>query len=295
MLTTKRIRSSWIIASDRKVVDQASLALPSPVFILSPSPRCGTNFLSRILSLDPRFQIPNFLWEDHVLLHSGLLKEYVYRTSFRWEEESNNDKYRKRLLRHLGDGILSFLRENIDEDKQLLCKTPRAISISDFFLLFPDAKLLVLVRDGRDVTESAVKTWPNRIFAFERSAHTWATGSRLIINFMSGANSELRGHSWELVKYEDLIQNLGPTVANILRFVGIDPNTFDISRIQSMSLYGSSVHHGEKEKVHWDAVEKPKDFKPVGRWEAWSPWKKMIFPIIAGRELKALGYAGDGR
>jgi hypothetical protein len=275
---------------DRKFAAVKPHYIPAPVFIISPSPRCGTNYLAQTLLLDPIFQIPDLLWEDHVLIHSDLLNKYAYQTSLWWEKESSNDEFRNKLMRHLGDGILSFLGENIDEGRQLLCKTPRAINIENFFPLFPNAKLLVLVRDGRDVTESAVKSWPNRRFAFERSARTWATGARSIIEFMSGANSKLRGRSWELVHYEDLFKDPLATVKKLATLLDIDIKSFDPSQINNINLYGSSTHFGNKNKINWEPVSKPKDFQPLGKWKSWNPWKRLMFNAIAGRELIELGY-----
>lgn len=266
----------------------------SPVFILSPAPRCGTNYLAHILLLHTVFQLPTLLWEDHVLAYSQLLEEYARKTSTRWERQIRNDEaYRKDLLRHLGGGILSFLYEHIGEDRRLLCKTPGAHNINTFFLLFPQAKLLILIRDGRDVVESALKTWPHRVLVFERSVRTWAKGARLVLDLLQGPNRELRGRSWDLVRYEDLVQCPEATIRRLLRFLDIDGDSFDMKQIESLPLWGSSVHHGTRDRIHWEPVEKPKEFHPIGRWKSWSYRKKVIFKIIAGRELVQLGYVSS--
>ena len=226
-----------------------------------------------------------------MLFHSQLLKQYINHTSKSWDKEIyGSEQYQRLLFRSLGDGILSFLREQIEDDKQLLCKTPRANNIDNFSLLFPQAKLLVLIRDGRDVVASAVKTWPDRFFAFERSALTWARGARLMQNFMDSKDKELRGKSWELVRYEDLVQCPENVMRKILLFLGIDANKFDFERMKNLGLRGSSVHHGEMDTVHWEPVEKPKNFQPIGRWKSWNPRRKTIFKVIAGGELIRSSY-----
>lgn len=263
----------------------------SPVFILAPAPRSGTNYLANILILHPAFQIPTLIWEDHVLVYSQLLEQYVCETSKRWSSEiGNKEEYRNDLLRHLGGGILSFLCEHIEENKRLLCVTPKPRNIDNFFRLFPQAKLLVLIRDGRDVVDSAVRTWPNRVLAFERSAHTWAKGARLILQFVEGPGHELQGMSWKLVKYEDIVKSPEATLRDLLAFLDLDADTFDMTQVESLPLWGSSVYHGGRDQVHWDPVEKPKNFHPIGRWKSWGHWQRLVFNIIAGRELVRLSY-----
>lgn len=267
---------------------------PSPVFILSPAPRSGSDFLAQILQIHPPFQQPTLLSEDYALVYSQLLEQYVNQTAMRWPKDiRDNEEYRRNLLRHLGEGILSFLYEHIERDRRLLCKTPRAHNIDKFFLLFPEAKLFVLIRDGRDVVESAARTWPNRIFAFARSTRTWAQGARYVLDFMHGPYSDMRERSWELVTYESLVDLPQVALRDIFGFLDIDADTFDMAQVERLPLRGSSVHRGGKGEVHWVPVERPKDFRPIGRWKSWDFIRKMTFKIIAGRELVRLGFADN--
>ena len=149
---------------------------------------------------------------------------------------------------------------------------------------------MLLIRDGRDVVASAVKTWPNRFLAFERSAFTWARAARLVRDFMEGENQGLRGISWELVRYEDLVQQSLVAIRKVLHFLNIDEDEFDFKQMLNLSLRGSSVHRGGMDTVHWEPVEKPRNFKPIGRWKNWNLWQKMVFKVIAGRELICSGY-----
>lgn len=151
------------------LLDENPQAFP-PVFILAPVHRSGTNYLTYILLLHPNFQLPNLIWEDHVLMRSQLLAKYASQTSMSkgWAKEIRGDEdYSKSLLKHLGGGILSFLYEHIGKERRLLCKTPRGYHVGNFLRLFPNAKLLVLIRDGRDVVSSMVKIGRHRFVAFE--------------------------------------------------------------------------------------------------------------------------------
>jgi hypothetical protein len=193
----------------------------------------------------------------------------------------------------LGGGILTFLFEHIGKDRRLLCKTPRGYNIGNFFRLFPNAKLLVLIRDGRDVVSSAVKGGRHRFLAYEWYAYTWAKGARQILVFSRGPGRDLRERSWKLIKYEDLVKDPEAAVRDLLPFLDIDVNTFEFNRIHNLPLMGSSFERGGKDQVNWDPVEKPKEFQPVGRWKNWNYWRKMTFKIIAGRELIQFGYVDN--
>ena len=57
---------------------------------------------------------------------------------------------------------------------RLVTKTPTVKNLGLFFQLFPTSKLLVLVRDGRSVVESAVRTFDR---PYGHAAREWASSS----------------------------------------------------------------------------------------------------------------------
>lgn len=264
----------------------------TPVFIVSPMQRCGTNFLAHVLRLHPSFQLPDRIWEDYLLHNADLLDEYVVKTTLRWRSELGDVRdVRETLLAELGQGILSFLDNRTRAGSRLLCKTPASFNLYLFPKLFPAAKLLIMIRDGRDVVESAVRTWPDRLFAFERSARRWVKGVRSILRYTQGDGSAFEGRTWTFVRYEDLIRHPRETSQKLFTFLEIDPVSVDLEQIVQLPLRGSSVHTGDRGEVHWDPVKKPEDFNPIGRWHSWGPWRRAAFAIIAQRELNSLGYA----
>jgi hypothetical protein len=266
-----------------------------PVFIVGIMERSGTNFLSDVLLIDPSFAMPSILNEDFVMEHAHLLLEYGDRTYGRWRQLKwieNPGERKNLLLRHLGQGIVALLRQEIAEDKRLLAKTPGAYNSDKFFHLFPDAKMVILIRDGRDAVESAVQTWPNKSYEFW--TQQWARGARSILDLME-ARGDLRGQSWHLVKYEDLVAHPETTVTELLSFVGVDPSHFDWGRLQRLPIHGSSQYRDEKGTVTGRKIEKTADFKPVGRWNDWGWFRKRMFKKLAGTELVRLEYVQDNR
>jgi hypothetical protein len=266
----------------------------TPVYIMSPMQRCGTNHLADIVLLHPDFQLPKVLEEDFVFEHADLLYEYGEKTGQRWRRLSwidNADEYRHLLQLHLGQALLSFLGSQIDDSKRLLLKTPDCNNIDKFFLFWPGAKLLLLIRDGRDVVDSAVRKWPKQ--SDEYWMRQWAHGARRILDFIVGTGRDSRGKSWEIVRYEELVEQPEVAAKAILEFLGVDEGAFEWNRLTKLPVRGSSTVLDARGRVSAETVEKPEDFSPIGRWREWSMWRKRKFKKVAGRELIELGYGNN--
>jgi protein-tyrosine sulfotransferase len=277
-----------------KVVGQA--VKKTPVYIMSPMQRCGTNHLADILLLHPDFQVPKALEEDFVVEYADLLHEYSEKTYQHWrrlEWVSDLEEHRRLLQHHLGQGILAFLGSQIDATKRPLHRSPDCHNIDKFFLFFPGVKLLLLIRDGRDVVESAARKWPQQ--SYEHWMRKWAEGARRLLNFIQQTGREMRGKSWELVRYEELVERPEIAVKGMLEFLDIDVSTFAWDRLTHLPVRGSSSILDAHGKVSKETVEKLQEFSPIGRWHSWSGWRKRKFKKLAERELLELGYESTAR
>jgi hypothetical protein len=265
---------------------------PKPdVFIIGVHRRCGTNFLTEALKLLPHFQEPRPLAEDYLLEHAPLLRTYAERTAQkryrkRFPTEVDFDACHRCLLRRLGDGLRLFLRDYIRPDARMVTHTPDPDYLEYFFDFFPDCRLVLLVRDGRDVVESAARSWPSEPYSYWMYA--WALGARRMLHFIHGPGQAYQDR-WRLVRYEDLITNRA-AMENLLRFLDEDPAQYPWEQWENMPLRGSSTYRGGQTELHWKPVPKPKDFNPIGRWQQWPWWRRWQFRRIAGRELQELGY-----
>lgn len=261
------------------------------VFIIGVHRRCGTNFLADALKLLPHFHEPRPLAEDYLLEHAPLLVEYAQRTAKkryqkRFKAQEEFEACGRLLLRRLGDGLRSFLRDYIPPGARLVSHTPDPDYLPLFFELFPDAQLVLLVRDGRDVVESAARSWPSEPYSYWMYA--WALGARRILDFVHGVGQSWRDQ-WRLVRYEDLITDRS-AMEKLLQFLGEDPAQYPWPEFENMPVRGSSTHRGGQAELHWKPVEKTKEFNPIGRWRGWGRWRRWQFRRIAGRELLELGY-----
>jgi hypothetical protein len=222
-------------------------------------------------------------WEDYLLLHSDSLNEYIASISGHWSPKWGVEG--ESLYRNLGDGLISFLAAQIGE-KRLVTKTPSVYNLRYFFKFFPDAYLLVVVRDGRAVVESGVKTFG---WDYEMAVRNWAEGARTILHFdQANKNSNSR---YLLVKYEELYSNPQAELIRIFNFLELDVEAYDFEAAVNLPVRGSSAFRGQDPtNVHWKPVEKTADFNPLLRWSHWDRALHERFNWLAGQYLVQLGY-----
>jgi protein-tyrosine sulfotransferase len=260
-----------------------------PIFILGILPRSGTNFLFNLLRLHPDCGVTDPIWEDYVLEPSPLLMEYA-QAVYNWWDAADppwavDESYQARLCQHLGRGLISFLSSGSDK-KRLLTKTPCVSNLDNFFKLFPNGYLLILVRDGRDLVESAVRS-----FGWDRDKTTrrWAAAAQTIQHFTeANRGQDLR---CMIVRYEDLYADLDAELRRVLDFVNLDTASYDFSEAYDLPVYGSSEVTKTEDSVHWRPMDRVEsDFNPIARWSGWNRRMHERFNWLAGHSLRALGY-----
>ncbi len=273
-----------MISEAKLMPNPDSVLCREPIFIIGITQRCGTNFLYDLLNLHPDCSAPPLIWEDYLISTSGLLDSYVNSVSRIWAR-SQGDGLKDELYRHLGDGLISFLNEQVDT-KRVITKTPSIHSLENFFKLFPRLRLLILVRDGRAVVESSVKSFGK---SYEASIHKWATAADTILRFeQANRNTDFK---YLIVRYEDIYSNPEQELGRIFAFLDLNAEVYDFGAAKNLPIRGSSNFHGkEKKSVHWEPVEKSSDFKPLQRWSHWGQALHKRFNWVAGQYLVQFGY-----
>ena len=249
-------------------------------------PRSGTNFLMDLLCSHP--DVAPGRWpvkEDLFLEHCDHLVRFVTNVREAWDPiwgEFPPD-IEADLLRSIGDGLISFLWT--DRTRRLVTKSPGVKNIPRFHQLFPDAKLLILIRDGRSIVQSCVDTFG---WDFDTAAYRFAEAGRELTDWLSAGGQT---SSSLVVRYEELVNDLGTTMMQVLDFLGLSWAAFDFSEADALPVRGSSFHRGAgRSAVHWDPVPKDSSFQPLQRWSSWDEGKLERFEWIAGRESRDLGY-----
>jgi hypothetical protein len=256
------------------------------VFVLGIAHRSGTNFLSDLLIRHRDCERVRTIWEDFLVANADKLQHFAAAVAACWDRKWDPSGNAKRdLAGHLGRACLAFLTEKTKEvvndlPKYLVTKTP-SVSNLELVSLFPGARALVIVRDGRAVVESSVRSFG---WDFETVAFNWARAADVIIS------ARQSGTSFLLVRYEDLVLNLQQELSQIFSFLEIADTVYDFDAAASLPVRGSSTLKTEDGAVHWGNTDKPADFNSLKRWEDWTASEHERFNSIARTQMAALGY-----
>lgn len=251
-------------------------------------PRSGTVYAGELLRLHPDLQAyPNQIWEAPLLQLTGDVT--ALQEKFLWAYRHNAGKLgEKDFMTLLGAAFVGYLHAFVPQGKRVLLKVPGVHYLSGFFTMFPHENLLVLVRDGRDVVHSTVKTWPQIRFSLACLRYRRSAG---MVHACHARYRDRRQGYW-LARFEDAVEDPASFVRQACAHFDLDVDRYPFDQIGTLPVRGSS-RVNESAEVTWHPVERPPDFNPVGRWEDWSAWQKWRFKRIAGPALVDLGYCKD--
>lgn len=203
---------------------------------------------------------------------------------------AHNRPARVKALARLANSI--FEHPMVESKAHRWCeKTPRNLLFADLMAeVFPEAKFINVVRDGRDVASSMLQRqfWPvarsNRFectssfgghLTLEKCAHYWACLSRI--------GQEMKNKLGEkrclIIKFEDLAEKPETTFTNVLDFL---EEPFDSA---VLDLNSQIIRKKPQGPVSWS------EYANLGRWHHdLSPDQQKSFLKIAGKELEFFGY-----
>lgn len=281
------------ISAGERPEDQVKAA-----YIVSPTQRSGTNFLSNLLDRHPDLAFPSgadLPDEQCLYTYSEHLKKYAYKTVSTWKKwikggDEALQQHAKALVGAMGNGVLTYFSRFVQPGTMLLFKTPDAGHLENFFHLFGNSKMVILIRDGRDTIESFSKSWGGK-GAFKKMCERWSSRVDTILKFKEMAEKAGFSDRFIVVRYDHLNDNTRKEVARILEFLDVSQERFPWDELEDIPVLGSSSYKGEKGEVHWKPVEKDEKFKPTQKWLGWDDSKKEVFKKTAGDNLIRLGFA----
>lgn len=255
------------------------------IIIHGVSQRTGTVYVGELLRLHPDiYAYPNEVWEVPFLKFIGNIIDF--QSSFLNCYPYNKDKIGKYdFLPLFGASFIDYLYSLVPAGKRMLLKVPSVDYLNCFFSVFPYENLLVLMRDGRDVVSSHIKTWPERKFL--DVCQEWNHSTKTALDFERSYKNNM--HGYLIVKYENILNDPFKFIERACQSFSLNSEVFPFEKIDSMPVRGSSVlKNGDKPT--WNPIARPKAFKPTGRWENWSKKQKKDFKRIAGQTLIDAGY-----
>jgi Sulfotransferase family len=164
-------------------------------------------------------------------------------------------------------------------------KTPLYLRyIEELDTIWPEARFVIVVRDGRDVALSVMRVpfGANNVWA---AARAWAHGIRL------GLEAERRHPDRVVtVRYEDLVARPAEEGARVSEFLGLE------FREEMLEIERTDPDKILKEQAGWFTnVWAGINASAVGKWKReMTPAQQRLFARVAGPELEAVGYeAGE--
>jgi hypothetical protein len=283
--------------------------MTTPVFVMGVAPRCGTNYLEDLLCVHPDCGLGIPLRENQLLGTLPDLSAIVRDLRAAWQR---NDRWgflpehSDDLAHILGAALADFTVSQVDERRRiksppatlpgieqsfkespryLISKYPRTTGLPDFRQFFPEANLILLMRDGRAVTESSIRSWG---WHFDVAVDNWRRGAINMARFLDQHPDDPA----LFVRYEDLITQPQSELARIFEYLDLDPATFDYERALGRPVRGSSTVRpvGAGESVAWQPVEKTEDFDPLARARDWTDAQHDRFNHMVGGLSERFGY-----
>lgn len=273
----------------------------TPFFIVG-CPRSGTTLLQVLLDSHPHVCIPpeSFIFtrfSDIFKTYGDLQKTQNLEaliTDFLSDERIKEWKLKassRDLLNTVSEptikGAITALFEAYSQQEGKAFwgdKTPQhAFNLDDIKTIFPKAKIIHLVRDGRDVAESL-----NRVYLGPKSIYRIAKYWNAYITAFQKFKDNYTENDFIEIQYEDLAVDPNSQIQRIFNFLNIDANAINFQ--QAKNTERKAQYHGMA--MHHQSVTEPVFKKKIGVFKgAFSERQVSIFETIAGRSLQAYGYS----
>jgi hypothetical protein len=251
--------------------------------ILGLTPRSGTNLLYRLLLEHPDCAPARQPGEDFVVHGVDHLVRYVDSVASMWNPDWNREGERATdLARALGRGWLAHLRPDADA-AAFVTKTPSVRGIAHLHRFLPEARVLALVRDGRDVAESGARSFG---WTYGEAFRGWAAAAEELVSHTEAGSAS----GTSIVRFESLVRDRRAEMGRVLEACGLDGDRFDFEASSKLPVYGSSTAAGDGREIDWDPVPAPEGFDPVGRWSTWDGRLRARYDRVCGRVSARLGY-----
>lgn len=296
---------------------------PREKFFILGHARSGTTLLMRLARLHPEvhcnYQAHFFTRKPLLksLVDSAEIEEWLTRKSNRWNQGRDLSPL---VLRAAADIIME--RDAAREGKMIVGdKSPSSVIhgqvVRDMFSVYPDAKVVNIVRDGRDVLiserfrnfveESKFLTAEDRriIADLQTDSAPFSNGRRSIftgtfirniasrwVKDLTETDAEaqrLYGQAYLSLRYEDLLENPFVEMTKIWKFLGVKKTRKSLDKAIKAEMSSNPDEQWQAQRNEGIASFLPKG--QAGNWQRLFTEKdKSVFKEVAGEMLVRWGY-----
>jgi len=322
----KNNQRNQIPAITKEEVAEIRQFFPRDKFFIFGHARSGTTLLMRLARLHPEvhcnYQAHFFTRRPLLksLVNSGEIEEWLTRKSNRWNQGPDLSPL---VLRASADFIME--RDAAREGKMIVGdKSPSSVihgqAVRDLHSVFPDAKIIYIVRDGRDVLiserfrnfveESGFLTSEDKAIMADvrkdpapyvngmRSIFTEAfirrVASGWVMNLqeMEEEGRRLYKKYFLRLRYEDLLATPFDEMSKLWKFLGVSRIVNSLERRIKVEMLSNPDEQWQARRNEGIAGFLPKG--QAGNWSRlFTPRDKMVFKEIAGGMLVRWKYEKD--
>jgi Sulfotransferase family len=323
---SKKKKRNPIPAITNEEVDEIKQVFPRAKFFILGHARSGTTLLMRLLRLHPEVHCN---YQAHFFTRQPLLKslvdtpeveEWLTRKSNRWNRGRDLSPL---VLRAAADFIME--RDAVQEGKMIVGdKSPSSKihgqAVRDLHAVYPDAKLIYIVRDGRDVLISErfrnlveeskfLKVEDERVIEELRKDQTsftngtrsifteavirrvgkgWATNVREI----EEEGKRLFGDHYCGLRYEDMLEHPFEELTRLWKFLGVKKIDESLGEKIKAEMESNPDEEWQAKRNEGIASFLPKG--QAGNWERlFTARDKSLFKEVAGEMLIKWNYEKD--
>lgn len=187
------------------------------------------------------------------------------------------------LRRRYFEYMAAALHEPIGERVHLDKNPPLTLLLPGFLRLFPEARVLIALRDPRDVVISCFLQYlplnPNSVcfLTLERTAQRYATDMEIW--------RKLRGmvaSPWLEIRYEDTVVDLEKEARRALQFLGLPWE-------DQVLAYRDRLRGKAVGSPSYEAVSQPLYTRSIGRWKHYQEFLEPCLAILRP-SIEAFGY-----
>ena len=323
---SKKNKRSSVPAITLEEVAEVKQFFPREKFFIFGHARSGTTLLMRLIRLHPEVHCN---YQAHFFTRQPLLKslvdspeaeEWLKRKSNRWNQGRDLSPL---VLRAAADFIME--RDAAKEGKMIVGdKSPSSTihgqAVRDMHAVYPDAKLVYIVRDGRDVLLSErfrnfieeskfLSTEDKHIIEELRKDHSQFTnGTRSIfteafirrvakgwvtnLQEMEEEGKRLFGVNYFSLRYEDLLERPFEELTRLWEFLGV--KHIDASLVKQIQAEMESNPDEEWQAKRNEGIASFLPKGHAGNWERLFTGKdKSVFKEVAGEMLVKWKYEKD--